>query len=228
MELYHLHLKGIKDNKWKEKREIGIDKNFTNRLGVKVNNFNDCTDNNDLRFITNEINTFFRQNGYESFSKVPLYLVFEHLIDKMEKEKRKINPELQLAIFKELRNMTFQAALVKRELALENFRKDNKPELPSRLHCLYATNEFGINYWKNNITDGDLEVFRIDTLNEPFVTSEMFIPDEDSNYEQMYNGAFRYWNPKLKNASENTFEYLIQGRVKILEKVDEIKRVKIN
>lgn len=224
MELYHLHLKGIRDDKWKEKKEIIIDKNFTNRLGNKVNNFNDCTVNNELRHIINEINTCFRDYGYQTFSKMPLYLVFDHLIYIMEKENKKITPELQLTIFKELRNMTFQAAIAKRELAMENFRKDNKQELPSRLHCLYATTENGIKYWKNNIVDGELEVFRIDTLSEPFITSETFIPDEDSTYEQMYNGAFRYWNPKLKNMPEDTFEYLVQGKVKILEKVDEIRR----
>ena len=201
MELYHLHLKGIRDDKWKEKREIVIDKNFTNRLGNKVNNFNNCTSNPELNKISNILNRHFQTNGLGTFSKMPLHLILDFLVQ------LNVDDKTQIVILKELRNLAFQSSIVKRELAMDNFRKDTRPELPSRLHCLYATNESGINYWKNNLIDGDLELFRIDTLNEPFVTSEIFIPDEDSNYEQMYNGAFRYWNPKLKDAPEYTFEY---------------------
>ena len=39
-ELYHLHLKGNQDEKWKEKKELNITPDFTNRLGKKVKNFN--------------------------------------------------------------------------------------------------------------------------------------------------------------------------------------------
>lgn len=218
MELYHLHLKGIRDDKWKEKKEIIIDKNFTNRLGNKINDFNDCTSNKGLDRISNIINFGMQQNGYAPLCKMPLYGIMDC------SSELKLSCDEQKILLQELRNLAFQAAIFKREMAIENFRKDNKQELPSRLHCLYATTENGINYWRENLIDGDLEVFRIGALSEPFITSEIFIPSEDCNYDQMYNGAFRYWNPKLKNMQEDTFEYLVQGKVKILEKVDEIRR----
>lgn len=107
---------------------------------------------------------------------------------------------------------------------MEDFRKKNKPELPSRIHCIYATTENGLEYWTNTLRDNDLDIFKIETAEEPFRTDEQLIPDESFSYEEMYNNSFKYWNPKAKNISEETAEYLIKGRIKILEKVDEIKR----
>ena len=40
----------------------------------------------------------------------------------------------------------------------------------------------------------------------------------------MYNNSFRYWNPKFKNIPEVYSEYLIRGKIKILEKVGEKKK----
>ena len=217
-ELYHLHLKGNRDDKWKEKKEIIINDSFTNRLGKKVNNFNDCTTNPKLNEVSDIINNLFEYAGYKSFSRMPLYLILDHVLN------TNIDLETQKIILQEVRNLAFQAEIFKRETAMENYRKDNNKELPSRQHCLYATTESGIEYWKNKIIDGDIDIFRIETLEEPFKTSEIFIPDESSTYEEMYNSSFRYWNPKFKNIPEETSEYLVKGKIKILEKVDEIKR----
>lgn len=54
MELYHLHtknLEGCRDDKWKEKKEIIINDSFTNRLGNKIKNFNDSTNNAGLSIL---------------------------------------------------------------------------------------------------------------------------------------------------------------------------------
>lgn len=218
MELYHLHLKGIRDDKWKEKKEIIIDNTFVNRLGKKINNFNDCTDNKSLKDVTDTLNFLVECSGYSKFSKMPLYLILDFLLD------NELDSNMQKIILSEVKNMAFQAAIFKRETALEQFRKDNKPELPSRQHCIYATNESGVKYWEDRLTDSDIEVFRIDALDNVFKTSEIFIPDESNNYEEMYNNSFRYWNPKFKNISDESSEYLVKGKVKILEKVSEICR----
>ena len=220
MDLYHLHLKGIRDDKWKEKKEIIINDSFINRLGKRVNNFNDCIVNSNLKEVLDDINNCFQCCGYESFSKIPLYLILDYL------DENKVDYKTQKIILQEVRNLAFQAAIFKREMAMENFRKDNKELLPSRLHCLYATTDEGINYWKTQLIDGDIDIFRIESLEEPFKTSEIFIPSESNNYEEMYNNSFRYWNPKFKNISEEHSEYLVQGKVKILEKVDEVRRSK--
>lgn len=219
-ELYHLHLKGIRDDKWKEKKEIIINDSFTNRLGKKVNNFNDCTTNPALENISNNINELLQHSGYQDYSKMPLYLILEYLLD----PNTSINKSTQKVILQEVKNLAFQASIFKRETAMENYRKDHTKKLPSRQHCLYATTESGIDFWKKRISDGDIDIFRIETLEEPFKTSEIFIPSESGTYEEIYNDSFKYWNPKFKNIPEEASEYLVQGKVKILEKVAEIKK----
>lgn len=218
MELYHLHLKGCHDDKWKERKEIVVTDKFENRLFKKVNNFNDCTSNQKLGNLSRYINMELNYNGYESFSKMPIYMLTDYLL------KPNIDLKTQKIILEEIKNMAFQASVFKRELAMENFRKDNNKNQPSRLHCLYATTEEGISFWQNQIIDGDLDVFRIEVIDKPFKTNEVFIPSESSTYEEMYNSSYRYWNPKFKNVPEECSEYLVQGRVKVLEKVEEIKK----
>ena len=221
MDLYHLHvkgLKGVRDDKWKENKEIIISDSFVNRLGKKVNNFNDCTIKDELKIVINNINVDLQLNGFESFSKMPLHLIMDYLFA------NNVNPQTQKIILQEVRNLAFQASIFKREMAMENFRKDNNSSLPSRQHCLYATTDEGINYWLEQLKDGDIDIFRIEPIEEPFKTSEIFIPSESNSYEEMYNNSFRYWNPKFKNIPEVYSEYLIRGKVKILEKVGEKKK----
>lgn len=218
-ELYHLHLKGIRDDKWKEKKEIVITDNFINRLGKKVNNFNDCTNNPRLYNITSKLNNLLQQLNYHEFSKMPLHLILDYVLD----PNTHIDQKTQKIVLQEMRNLAFETAILKRETAMESYRKDNKNNLPSRQHCLYATTESGIEYWKYKLLDGDIDIFRIETLEEPFKTSEILIPGESGTYEEIYNNSFKYWNPKLKNVPDETSEYLVKGKIKILEKVDEIK-----
>ena len=219
-ELYHLHIKGIKEHKWKEKKEIIINNNFTNRLGDKINNFNDCTNNRNLEDIANYLNDILATIGYQTYSKMPLHLILDHMLNNQSK----IDKKTQMIILNELKTLAFHSSVFKRELAMENFRKDNNSSLPSRLHCLYATTENGIEFWKKRIIDDDIDIYRIEVLEEPFKTSEIFIPDESFNYQELYKNSYGYWNPKLKNIPEETSEYLVKGKVKILEKVDEIKK----
>lgn len=153
--------------------------------------------------------------------RMPLYLIMDEI------DFNKLNAKTQKIILKELRDLAFQSALFKREMAMENFRCNNNIKAPSRLHCVYATDEDGIRHWNQILNDGDIEVFRIETIEEPFKTSEIFIPDESGNYEEMYKNSYRYWNPKLKNIDEDRNEYLVKGKIKILEKVDEFKNKRI-
>ena len=52
-----------------------------------------------------------------------------------------------------------------------------------------------------------------------FKTNEQLLPDEEANYGDDYNQAFKYWYPKFKDVHECTNEYLTQGKIKILSKV---------
>ena len=122
-ELYHLHIKGIKEHKWKEKKEIIINNDFTNRLGDKINNFNDCTNNRNLEDIANYLNDILATIGYQTYSKMPLHLILDHMLNNQSK----IDKKTQMIILNELKTLAFHSSVFKRELAMENFRKDNKP-----------------------------------------------------------------------------------------------------
>lgn len=217
-ELYHLHTKGIRDDKWKEKKEITISEDFTNRLGKRCNEFNDCIPNNQFREICNNINGMLRYYGYDSFDKMPLHMIIDYALN------NNIDRNTMFEILKEVKRLSYNASLFKREMAMEQFRKDNNSSLPSRMHCIYATDERGIDGWLNKLVDGDMDLYRIDVIDEPFKTSEIFIPSESCSFEDMYKESYYYWNPKFKNMNDSSTEYLVKGKVKILEKVAEYKR----
>lgn len=222
MELYHLHTKGIKNNVWKEKKEIRIDDSFQNRLGKLVNNFSTVNNSTNLSELENIHNNVLISNGYSSQDKFNL----EDLIDAFN-YMYTVNPSLKkyaYELLKEARETILKASVFKREMAMEQFRKDNNIELPSRMHCLYALDEDSLDYWKNNLRDGDLELFRIDAMDVVFKTSEQFIPMEQLDYKTFYDASYSYWNPNLSKVKSSSCEYLIKGKVKILEKLDEFKK----
>jgi hypothetical protein len=80
-----------------------------------------------------------------------------------------------------------------------------------------------VNSFYNNIVFSDADIYRVEPINEPFWTNEQLLPLETSSYEESYNSSKRYFNPRKKDLGTVSDEYLIQGRVKILEKVDEIR-----
>lgn len=62
-------------------------------------------------------------------------------------------------------------------------------------------------------------IFKVLATGTIFKTNEQLLPSENSTYGESYNVSFKYWNPKFKNLSNYTNEYLVQGKVKILEKL---------
>ena len=219
MELYHLHIKGIKDNFWKAKKEIVVTDKFNNRLANRIKNFSTISSREGLEELVDTHSTILNLNGYYSFDQYNL----DELIDCYLNAKE-YNPKLNkyvLELLKKSREIISNSSLFKREMAMEEYRKNNNPNLPSRMHCIYALDEKEIPIWSKKLTDGDLEVFRIETLEEPFKTSEQLIPVEHLCYKDFYDASHNYWNP---HKVDGDYEYLIKGKVKVLEKVDEIKR----
>ena len=219
MEYYHLHTKGIKDNFWKEKREFIIDEKFRNRLCERYNNFSLETPENDVRQIYSMIdpelaNAIFGMFGFDIDLDYLIHYCLENGINN-----RSMKMLLEIS-----KKRLYDARIFKREMALENYRKDNYPNLPSRLHSLFVTTEQGISYWKDRLIDNDLEIFKLDVVDTPFITNEQYLPYENLNYGDSYQAASGYWHPSLKDDYEFTREYLVQGKVKILEKVDEISK----
>jgi len=223
MELYHIHTKGIRDDKWKENKEIVITDDFINRLGKMCNDFNDCISSNQFSEVCYKINENLMYSGYEIFNDMPIYLIINQLL--IDEKNGNLDKDTMLKALKIVRNLSYNSSIFKREMAMEQHRKDNNSNLPSRLHCIYATDEKGVMTWINTLVNGEKEIYRIDVIDEPFKTSEIFIPSESCSYKDMYENSYRYWNPKFKNVNERFNEYLVKGKVKILEKVDEIKKI---
>ena len=219
MDLYHLHLKGNHDKQYKEGSTIIInDNNFNNRLYDRVMNTGYFVKTSDYPRITIIANALNEQLGFAPLGEyvnlgeiIPISLSYGTATDNKK-------------ILMEASQMLHNAAINKRELSVEEYRKNYEPTKPSRLHSLYACDESGVEYWLRCLLDGDIDIYRIEPENEPFQTNVQLLPDETTTYIDSYNAAKIYFNPRSRDLNRVSDEYLVQGRVKILEKVDEIRR----
>ena len=223
MEYYHLHTLGIRDKEWKESREFIVrsDK-FNNRLFYKMNDFSTSIPTDDFSKYANYYNYLLTSLGYApqegSMNIADLIDVFLKEDDKNIVEARKL--------LEQAKKILVRAQLYKRENALETFRLENCSDKPSRMHSLYLTTEDGVKFWKDRLIDNDMDVYMVEVDHEPFVSNEQCLPDERLSFGEMMSVAGNYWYPKLKKYDSTSNEYLYQGRVRILKKVDEIKKGK--
>lgn len=218
MELYHIHLLGNHDNMYKENTEFIINKDlYNNRLYNRVMNLNFSVQSTEFINTVSVLNNFFISNGYSQIGKeINLDMVISAYLGA-----RTIEDPIKM--LNAAKDILFTAAMAKRELSMESYRKDNCPDKPSRMHSLYACSEEGMNYWIGALDRGNYDIYRIEALDDTFVTNEQLLPPENSSYIDSYNSSIRYFNPKNKDLNNYTNEYLVQGKVKILEKVDEIR-----
>ena len=110
---------------------------------------------------------------------------------------------------------------VQREMVLEQVRKELYPYIPSRKNCIWLCDERQLEFWKEKLGNrGDL--FKVSITGELFKTSDIFLPDKEMNIIESYEQAKKYWNPDFSNIDESKTEYLFQGKLKILKKLDKI------
>ena len=217
MELYHIHVLGKHDNLFKNK-EIIINKDtYNNELYERVYNSNYAVD---TRKYPNTVEAINYYNSLSGFGSIGLYenisLILAGVINNG-------TPEEKLQALRDASEILHNAAFMKRELSMEAYRKENEPNKPSRLHSFYACDSVGISYWVNQIKGNKkVDVYVIESLEEPFKTNEQLMPLENTSYIESYYASKKYFNPKEKELIGKTNEYLIQGKVKILEKVYEI------
>ena len=202
-ELYHIHLKGNKDFKWQIGNTINVDKTFDSIMNQRQQNFSQ------LVVLDNIKTQYF------------LYLAkyFAEIQNKTSIKKEELE-ELK-SLLEAGYSLSYNANFFKRETSLEECRKDNYSSLPSRLHSIYLCDKDGIEYWKDTIIEQnkEAEIFKVLAVGTIFKTNEQLLPSENSTYGESYNASFKYWNPKFKNLPNYTNEYLVQGKVKILEKL---------
>lgn len=223
MELYHIHLLGNHDRLYKENTEFVVDKTkFNNRMYNRVYNMNATVDVKNYKRIMDHVNYLCRLNGIREFdNRINLGEIVTYILHE------KYTQEELKTILNDAKGILLDEDINLREMAMEEYRKNNCPELPSRMHSLYACQEEGVEFWKTKLYDNDSDIYRIDIIDEPFLSNEQLLPIEDLSYGEKIKASYQYFHPRKKDLNPITNEYLVQGKVKILEKIDEVRRKNI-
>lgn len=201
-ELYHLHVPNNHDDKWKVNSSFVVNDSFDSRMNKRYNGFRDVSKLNNV-----DVNSYMKMAYiFGLLEQVPISELSK-CIDLGDVKN----------LCKEMYDILFNASCFKRETAMEAGRIMHNPTAPSRLHCLYLTDEQGIEYWKQHIQNPIL--YRVEVKGNIFLTNEQLIPNELLSYEDMLSSSIRYWKPKNKNLDPRTNEYLVQGQVLVKEKI---------
>ena len=216
-ELFHVHVdeKNNKNHKWKVNNIITVGADFDSIMSKRHNSFNSCVD-------TVDGNTHELMPIYQYIASV-----FGQINDDavIKGEKLELIKEMLLNCY----NIVYNDNFFKREAGLEECRKDNFSSSPSRLHSIYLCDEDGLEYWTDAISmcrTKDVSIFKVLADGNIFKSNEQLLPVETCTYGQTYSGAFKYWNPKFDSVPSCTNEYLVQGKVKVLEYIKKIEKIK--
>lgn len=198
LELYHFHKEGVKDNMWKVNKTIYVPTNFNSSTYKRYEDFS---------------NTVYPATGY------PL-----NYYELLEKYAQTGIPDAKtlMTLLSMAHDISFASNEFKRETAMENYRLNYNKNLPSRLHSIYLTDEDGIDAWMKKFGNSKLTLYRVEAEGNIFKTNEQLIPDERDPYKSFYDEAYNYWNPNFKVVPKDSNEYLVQGKVKILETIKTI------
>lgn len=118
-------------------------------------------------------------------------------------------------------SMLYEYALLVRELGMEQARRENFKELPSRHNCIWLCREDQIMYWKSQIgkKEEDIEVYKVEIFDLPVKKRNIDIPRTGISYEETLEQAKKYWeNNDLTNYEDD--EYLYIGKLKIIDKLE--------
>ena len=207
-ELFHIHKVTNKNDHWSNNKIVNINDNYNSIMNQRHQNFSQL------------VNVF--EGGSQEYINFSFILAdYMRRINNLSVIKNDDIIELK-RLLEIGYQMTYNADLFRREEALENYRKDNLSHLPSRLHAMYLCDNDGIEYWQDVISQNDkieTETYRVLASGDIFKTNEQLLPSEISTYQETYQQAFKYWNPKFKNLPNYTNEYLIRGKIKVLEKI---------
>lgn len=206
MELYHIHNNNCMNRKWVEKGIIRVDNKFNSVMNQRHQKFSQaiCDKSTGVRY------------NYDMY--IAQYFNKIKDLQIIKKEDLEELKELLTIGYQ----MSYNANFFKREVALEDCRKEHYLDLPSRLNCIYLCDYDGLEYWSDIISKNgqeEVEVFKVLASGNIFKTNEQLLPSETGTYGETYNASFKYWNPKFKDVPSCTNEYLTQGVIKILNKV---------
>ena len=232
MELYHIHILGNHDRLYKVNSEFTIDKNtYNNRIYTRVNNLTPTVDVDRYPELVNYLNELVLRAGMSPYeTKINIGELIDLFLGLYisEKDNTKLDNNLPeganidlVKILKDASRATLEESTIIREIAMEEYRKENCVSLPSRMHSLFACDEEGLDYWGKFVFDVDknTQVFRIEAMNEPFVSNESLLPAEVLSYGDKIKESYKYFHPKAKDLNPRTNEYLVQGKIKIKERL---------
>ncbi len=195
-EMYHYHRGRYYNDIWKVGKEIIVDESFNSSLGMILSEF--------------DTSVICKNGNLVSFDSV-IEECLKHSIEDW-------NSIYVQRIAEKARRLILQMSIYNRELALERYRLEHCPELPSRLHSLWFCDQDGLDFWKNQLGEEcKLQLFRVSLDGELFCSSDYWLPNRKLCVDQMYQEASLYWNPPYTEASDR--EYLFQGKVKVLEQL---------
>lgn len=232
MELYHIHILGNHDRLYKVNSEFTIDKNtFNNRLYNRAYNMTPTVDVDRYPELVNYLNELVLRAGMSPFdTKINIGELIELFLGlyKSPIDDSKLDNNLPegakldlVKILTDASRITLEEAVTIRELAMEEYRKKDCASLPSRMHSLFACNEEGLDYWGKFVFDvnENTQVFRIETMDEPFVSNESLLPAEELSYGDKITASYKYFHPKTRDLNPRTNEYLVQGKIRIKERL---------
>lgn len=188
---YHIHRKGICDEIWHTGSNITVSSSFQSDLG-------------NFTYVEDFLKRIF-DNNYDIDEAISIFSDKELV--------RFIGCSSTFQRAEILANLYFY----RREMAMEEARKKYAPHAPSRMHCLYLTDESDLPYWQGIVGDGQYEIFEIDASGNIFATSDYYLPNMQDPYAKQLISSKTYWNPTLIRLFPK--EYLFQGTCHVLKRI---------
>ncbi|MBR3898380.1 MAG: DUF2441 domain-containing protein [Bacilli bacterium] len=209
--MYHFHKNGIYDDMWTVGNSIIVDDKFNSALVCRaiadfntngLNKYKDIS----LSFIVDE---YLKQENDILFTKI---------FDSVESKE----DLMKLLIMSS--KVIWEANIFKREMALEEIRRNYFNHLPSRKHCIWVMRKQSIDFWRGRLKpfkeySNSLILYSVSLTGDLFRTNELFLPSDNYSYVECLEASFDYWNPDFSFTDDLKDEYLFQGEVKILDKV---------
>lgn len=125
-------------------------------------------------------------------------------------------------------NLAYWKTRMTRELALEKVRKDNYPNYPSRMSCLYTTKtKIDAEMWATSFKESGRDVYqivRLKTNGTIFDGDAYNVFDGTDNAAENEKNAHAYWSHQPnKNGKPPLIETLIDGHILVVEIVQQFK-----
>ena len=196
--MYHLHRSNEYDKLWKVGNIIEVDDNYYGYASRIIDGFN----------------TYSPLTHDETLDTT----IYNYLQNK-ELDQRELIRLLIAA-----RALIYDSNILKREIALEELRKEKFSDLPSRKHSLFVMTKESINYWKNSLVPHNkqhtLALFQLSLTGNLFRSNAALLPYSETSFEEAKKHSVYYWNPDLTSTDDSKDEYLFRGEAKIIKKIN--------